>query len=152
MRLKSKRSLLTVAFGLILAIILTLTGCAYDDDDEDKIVNNAPIINELIVPDEVNAGESVEFKVIAHDEDGDALTYTWEVKEGELSSSTTQAVTWTPPFPGDPVVVKVKVSDGMNAPTTQSKKVTVNSIFIIPDKQAAGIKLGISFSKVKEIR
>ena len=37
---------------------------------------------------EFNPGEILEFHIIAYDEDGDTLTYTWEVDAGKLSATT----------------------------------------------------------------
>ena len=43
---------------------------------------------------EANAGEEVTLKVVAHDQEGDVLTYTWEVSGGKLSSRNQETVVW----------------------------------------------------------
>jgi hypothetical protein len=114
--------------------------------------NSSPTIDELIVPNKVHAGDSVELQVKAHDADGDALTYAWGVEAGQLScSGKTQAVTWTVPIREGSVTVSIKVSDGVSKPTIKSKTVTVSHPLIVPGRQAAGIKLGDPFDRVKEL-
>ena len=58
--------------------------------------NTAPVIEELIIPETVESGRTVEFHVVAHDVEGDALTYTWRVDNHTLSA-TTPTVTWSVP-------------------------------------------------------
>lgn len=69
---------------VILSVVLfTVIGCG-----NDEIHNSPPVVNYLIIPEEVNPGVSVELQVVAHDGDSDALTYVWGVEKGKLDSRT----------------------------------------------------------------
>ncbi|MBC8227977.1 PKD domain-containing protein [bacterium] len=95
-----------------VALSLMLGGC----------INEEPIIDALDIPD-ANVDDTVTFSVIAHDADGDALTYTWTV-DGTPLSGNTPTVTWKATKAGT-VIVKVTVSDGNNSPVDQEKKLTI---------------------------
>ena len=61
-------------FSLLLTIgLLSVVGCGRDEVVE--TTNSQPVIDRVVVPDEVKAGETVQLEIIAHDADGDALTY-----------------------------------------------------------------------------
>ena len=53
-----------------------------------------------------------ELQVVAHDGDGDALTYVWDVQKGKLDSDTGQIVKWTVPSDLKAAIVTVSVNDG----------------------------------------
>ena len=69
---------------LLIIGLLSVAGCGGDDDTE--ITNSQPIIDRVIVPGEVKAGEKIKLEVVAHDADGDRLTYNWEVSEGTVDA------------------------------------------------------------------
>ena len=98
-----------------------LSGCA-----DSEPANTAPVIDRFIVPEQVDPGATVELQVLAHDSDGDALTYVWEVDDGELESTTGQLVKWTVPTDVKWTNVRVYVNDGTHRPRTQSKEVEIN--------------------------
>ena len=109
-----------VILGLTLFVLL---GCG--DEDPMGSDNNPPVVDHLIVPEEVNPGDSVELQVVAHDEDGDALTYVWDVEKGKLDSNTGRTVKWTVPSDTKAATVTVSVNDGANESVTDSKRVTI---------------------------
>ena len=105
------------------AILFVLIGCG--DEDPSDSDNNPPVVDHLIVPEEVNPGDSVELQVVAHDEDGDVLTYVWDVAEGKLDSETGHTVKWTVPTDRKAATVTVFVNDGVNESVTSSKRVPI---------------------------
>lgn len=158
-------------FYIVMMCILTLSilGCGSDDEDTEPI-NNSPIVDSFIVPTEFNPGDVLDFSVVAYDEDGDLLSYTWEVDAGKLNTTTGTNVKWTAPEDVESVRVTVYVSDGIGESTKRVKRTTnqefippdppeviVDAIpdpplnLIVPGKGAFGIKLGDHFNKVKEI-
>ena len=104
-------------FLLLLTIgLLSVAGCG-DDDDDDTETNSQPVIDRVVVPDEVKAGETVQLEIIAHDADGDALTYNWEVSAGTVDA----AGVWTVPAEPTNATVLVHVSDGVNSAVASSR-------------------------------
>lgn len=108
---------------ILWVILFAFVGCAEEDPSDSD--NNPPVVDHLIVPAEVNPGDSVELQVVAHDEDGDTLTYVWDVQEGTLDSKTGRAVKWTVPSDVKGVTVTVSVADGVNESVTESKHVPI---------------------------
>ena len=108
---------------ILWVVLFTLIGCG--DENPDSSDNNPPVVDHLIVPEEVSPGDSVELQVVAHDEDGDTLTYVWEVGKGTLDSQTGQTVKWTVPSDLKGVTVTVAVADGVNESVTESKHVSI---------------------------
>lgn len=112
----SRRKLLTT-YVVACAMIAIVTGCG----EYRKLTNDPPKINSFTVPNEVQYGDTVEFRVRVFDPEDDTLTYEWEVSGGTLILETGPEVQWTaPPLPIDPVVppigisVKVYVRDGIS--------------------------------------
>ena len=87
------------------------------DDDDTEMTNSQPIIDRVIVPEEVKAGQKVKLEVVAHDADGDGLTYNWEVSEGTVDV----VGVWTVPAEATSAIVFVHVSDGVNTSVASSK-------------------------------
>ena len=108
---------------ILWVVLFTLIGCG--DENPASSDNNPPVVDHLIVPEEVSPGDSVELQVVAHDEDGDTLTYVWEVGKGTLDSQTGQTVKWTVPSDLKGVTVTVSVADGVNESVTESKHVSI---------------------------
>ena len=113
--------------------------------------NAAPVIQEIVVSERVHAVSIVELQAAVHDADGDTLTYSWEVKKGLLDSETTPMPTWTAPIEIGLVTVWLTVDDGVNEPTAKSVSVLIIHGLILPGEEAAGIKLGDEFDRVKAI-
>ena len=103
-------------FSMFIVMIgaLFVAGCG---DDDTEMTNSQPIIDRVIVPEEVKAGEKVKLDVVAHDADGDKLTYKWKVSEGTVNA----AGVWTVPAEAARATVLVHVSDGINSSVASSK-------------------------------
>ena len=114
--------------------------------------NVAPVIKKIVVPESVLAGDKIQLEAETHDADGDPLSFNWSVEVGVLSSTTAQAPTWTAPVEGAFVPVKLSVDDNINQPTVRLTTISVvGSPLIVPGEQAAGIRLGDPFDKVKAL-
>ena len=72
---------------ILWAALFAIIGCGNDESR-----NSPPGIDHLIVPEKVSPGDSVELQVVAHDGDGDALIYVWDVENGKLDSRTGRVV------------------------------------------------------------
>ena len=101
---------------LLMLGLLCVAGCG-DDDDDTEITNSQPVIDRVIVPEEVKVGEKVKLEVFAHDVDGDPLSYTWEVTAGTVDS----AGLWSVPSAATSATVWVHVRDGINTPVASSR-------------------------------
>ncbi len=100
---------------IVMIGALFVVGCGNDEDTD--TTNSQPIIDRLIVPEQIQAGEKVKLEVVAHDADGDKLTYKWKVSDGTVDA----AGVWTVPREPMNAAVLVHVSDGVNASITSSK-------------------------------
>ncbi|MCE2395466.1 hypothetical protein J4G02_12845 [Candidatus Poribacteria bacterium] len=105
---------------IVWAVLFVIVGCS-----DDELHNSAPVIDRLIVPEKVNPGAVVELQVVAHDRDGDALTYVWGVDKGKLDSRTGQTVKWTVPSDLKMATVTVFANDGVNASVTKFRRVPI---------------------------
>ena len=114
-------------FSTFLMMIgaLFVAGCG--DDEDTETTNSQPIIERLMVPEQVKAGEKVKLEVVAHDADGDKLTYKWKVSDGTVDA----AGVWTVPREPMNATVLVHVSDGVNK-SVQSSKISVK---ILPSSE-----------------
>ncbi|MFC2023016.1 Ig-like domain-containing protein [Chloroflexota bacterium] len=74
--------------------------------------NHTPVIDNVI-PEwtQIERGKSGLIKLIAHDPDGDVLTYSWQTDRGSLSGDG-DTVNYTAPQSYVTVTVTVRVSDG----------------------------------------
>ena len=158
------RSNLELVFSLFFAFtasLVMLIGCSEDEVGKSGVdVSNAsPVIDDFTAPIEANAGEEVTLKVVAHDPEGDVLSYIWEVSGGKLSSRNQDTVVWIPPqeprqlfgrFLEKTIVVTVTVNDKISAPIYRSRQVKVRLLNRIePSEFVAGIMLGYPLSKVQ---
>ena len=89
--------------------------------------------------------------MVIHDPNGDTLTYSWEVKKGVLDSKTIPTPTWTAPIDKGFAAVTRMAGDGVNEPVTKSVVVQIVHALIIPGEEAAGIKLGDTFDRVRAL-
>lgn len=116
-----------------------------------NLENSAPVIKEIVVSKEVHAGARIQLQAVTEDVDGDTLTYNWSVEAGMLSSETTPTPTWTAPIELGAVSITLTVSDGINEPVIKAVDVRVIHSLIVAGEQAAGIKLGDTFDKVRAL-
>ena len=116
---------------ILWAMLFVIVGCGGDESPDDR-GNNPPVVDHLIVPEEINPGDSVELQVVAHDEDGDVLTYVWDVEKGTLDSKTGRSVKWTVPSDLKAATVTVSVNDGVNESVTEFKQVPINLKNAVP--------------------
>lgn len=130
----------------LLVISFAILACG---GDETGLQNSPPVIDHVVAPEPVEPGATVELQVVAHDADGDALSYVWEAKEGKLDSSLGRVVKWTAPTDAKSAVVVVHANDGVNESTVKSKKIAVNlqnsapviKRILVPDKVHAGARI-----------
>ena len=106
---------------LSIVFILALISCADDTPVVESEPNDPPVIDRVILPNQVEANTPLKLQVIARDADKDYLTIVWEVSEGSVDADV-----WTPPDRATQVVISVHVTDGTNPTVTQSRNVTVN--------------------------
>ena len=107
-----------------LCIVLVSSFCL---SCSQEATNTSPIIDRLIVPSEVLVGVKTEFHVIARDSDGDSLSYTWSISQGQTVESSSRTATWVAPDQPGAFIVSVFVSDGISEPTTRSKQILVKA-------------------------
>ena len=111
-----------------------------------EVTNSPPIIDRLIIPTEVSAGGQIDLHVIARDPEGDPLSYTWAISQGQIVESSSRTVAWTVPDQPGSFTITVFISDGISEPTTRSKQVVVKAPnrppkitkLVIPKKATAG--------------
>lgn len=159
-------------FCIIIGCLLTLYILGCGSDEESEPTNSTPTVDSFIVPEEFIPGDVLEFKVIAHDDDGDTLSFTWEV-DGTILESTGTSAKWTAPDDVESVKVTVHISDGVGKSIKRVKTITNkqfttpdpvdppdNVIDVVPDpplelivpgKGAYGVKLGIPFKQVEAL-
>ena len=116
-----------------------------------KLDNAPPVIKEIMVPENVFGGDSLELSAEVDDADGDPLTYHWVVSKGELDSDTAEHPTWTTPIDEGTINISLTVNDGVNEPTIETIRVRVTHTLIVPGEGAAGIRLGDRFARIKDL-
>ena len=103
--------------------VVILIGCGEDKTavvKPEPIPNKPPVIDRVILPNQVEANIPLKLQVITRDADKDKLAIVWAVSEGTVVDDV-----WTPPNRATQVVISVHVTDGKNPTVTQSKNVTV---------------------------
>ena len=125
----------------VLTILAMLLGCGAKLKS-DRTGNSPPVINDVIVPEQV----VVELKAEGHDIDGDKLTYLWEVDRGEIDSKTKRTVKWKLPSDARSATFTVYASDGVHesVPMTRTIKVNLKNVapvikrIVVPESVIAG--------------
>ena len=129
--MKSKLNTVVVAWIILLLLqVAILSGC----DLYENWRNGEPTINSLDVPQQVEYGETVEFKVSVFDPEDDNLTYLWHVSDGTLKKDTEPIVQWIAPaltdeevVPPKTVTVRVSVQDEGEEDISKSASILVYS-------------------------
>ena len=116
-----------------------------------EATNTSPIIDRLIVPSEVFVGVKTEFHVIARDSDGDSLSYTWSISQGQTVESSSRTATWVAPDQPGAFIVSVFVSDGISEPTTRSKQILVKAPNKPPDITELRIPKKVSAGEISQL-
>ena len=131
-----------------LCIVLVSSFCL---SCSQEAANTSPIIDRLIVPPEVLVGVQTEFHVIARDSDGDSLSYTWSISQGQTVESSSRTATWVAPDQPDAFTVSVFVSDGISEPTTRSKQILVKTPNKPPEINELRIPKKVSAGEISQL-
>lgn len=120
-----------LAAGLIIlfTLLLLCIGCGSAGQQpatsssttaEARPDNHNPVVDKII-PEyaAIERDGSGGIKCIAHDPDGDELTYKWEASRGNVSGDGPDA-TYTAPSSYVDIIITVKVSDGMSVAIAQA--------------------------------
>ena len=100
----------------IIAIIIAMflvEGCAKSSGDNGSDVNHLPKIFSVIAsPKVVEAGGQIKVDCLVSDEDGDFLTFSWQVSEGKISGSDIgSTIQWIAPMQAGEYTAQCSVSD-----------------------------------------
>ncbi len=119
---------------LATAVVLGLTACGGGSSssvEREEPTNNAPVANAGAAQSVTTGAEVTVSGAESSDADNDTLTYAWElttVPDGstaELSSGTTETVTFTPDIGGE-YVVSLIVNDGTTNSSASTVTITAN--------------------------
>lgn len=91
--------------------------------------NRQPVIDALIVPSTIVAGQKVTLQAVSHDPDGDKLVVEWEASGGSFNEASQE---WTAPDNAGTVVITVYVSDGINKSVNAKKTIQVKPAPVEP--------------------
>ena len=131
-----------------LCIVLVSSFCL---SCSQEATNTSPIIDRLIVPSEVLVGVKTEFHVIARDSDGDSLSYTWSINQGQTVESSSRTATWVAPDQPGAFTVSVFVNDGISEPTTRSKQILVKAPNKPPEITELRIPKKVSAGEISQL-
>jgi hypothetical protein len=112
---------------LIIALAFCACGIGCGGDE----IGEPPVIDQFLVPEAATIDNEVTFQVIAHDTDGDALTYAWTV-DGSPIVGNQATISWTPTEPGT-VTVQVTISDGKGTPVTEIRSLQIKEVATIQE-------------------
>ena len=113
---------------LFAVFVLALIGCDNKTVVEpEPPLNQPPVIRGVFVIGRALATYPVTLRVSATDPDNDELTIIWEASQGTVDDEV-----WIPPDRATEAVLTVHVSDGINAPVSESHNITVVKLPPIP--------------------
>jgi hypothetical protein len=105
----------------IALVVCGLLGCG----DDGGPANNSPVIAALEASaNTVDPTARVDVTCVASDGDGDALAYSWDSDDGEITGSGS-SVTWTAPVAAGSYSVRVAVSDSRGGQAADTVEVEV---------------------------
>ena len=110
----------TTLYLIVFLILISACGDKTTVTQPESTPNQPPIIDRLILPNQIQANTPLKLQVIARDTDKDKLSIVWQASEGTIESDV-----WTPPDKATQVVISVHVTDKINATVTKSQTVTV---------------------------
>ena len=110
----------TTLYLIVFLILISACGDKTTVTQPESTPNQPPIIDRLILPNQLQANTPLKLQVIARDTDKDKLSIVWQASEGTIESDV-----WTPPNKATQVVISVHVTDKINATVTKSQTVTV---------------------------
>jgi hypothetical protein len=107
---------------VVIAVLLAAPGCAAAPVSSEPPVasvtgpaagsNHQPVIENIVSEyHQIERGRSGGVRCIAHDEDGDALTYEWNTTRGSISGDGALA-TYTAPNSYVDAIIEVSINDG----------------------------------------
>ncbi|UCH88319.1 MAG: hypothetical protein JSV49_08625 [Thermoplasmata archaeon] len=106
-----------MSYTLYLSVVSTSTPI---------ITNYAPVIDDVVItPHPVPAGETCTIEVMAHDPEGDLLSFDFYIGEGTLTGITGSKVTWTAPLEEDEYMLQIRVADSKGALTEHYQDIEV---------------------------
>ena len=115
---------------LLTVLVIMLNGCGQIE----RLRNGPPEINSFTVPEQVQYGETVEFKVSAFDPEEDELSYSWNVSGGILKNAAEAEVQWIAPalpeesvVPPQTITVQVSIRDDGEDQASESATIIVYS-------------------------
>ena len=115
---------------LLAVLVILLNGCGQIE----RLRNGPPEINSFTVPEQVQYGETVEFKVSAFDPEEDDLSYSWNVSGGILKNAAEAEVQWIAPalpeesvVPPQTITVQVSIRDDGEDQASESATIIVYS-------------------------
>ena len=113
------KKIATFSTFLVMIGALFVAGCG--DDEDTETTNSQPIIEQShCAGDRSKPVITVKLEAVAHDPDGDKLTYKWKVSDGTVDA----AGVWTVPREPMNATILVQVNDGVNA-SVESSKISV---------------------------
>lgn len=120
------RNIINYCAGILWAGII-IFGCA-------KVIENDPpvIISVAINPSLITPGSSSEVKVIATDNNGDNILYTYSPDAGTITGKGS-SVSWCPPSAEGQYKMVIKASDNKGGVSIDTVKVTVSE-FVTPTR------------------
>ena len=124
------KSIHTNVVILFILQAVIFIGCA----QYEELTNDPPEITTFTIPNEVEYGETVEFRARVFDPEDDPLRYAWEVSDGALAGEAGPQVQWTAPelppeevVPPKTVTVYLYVRDGGEEDVHKMATITVFS-------------------------
>ena len=106
----------------VLTMFIMLLACG---EVEQPVKNKSPVIDVVLVPARVEANSRVQVIALAHDVDGDTISYKWMVDGGTLVTTNTWAVWWNVPAVEAVYRVTVHVTDNINSSVPLTTLVSV---------------------------